>query len=111
MNCWHCGAPLNLIGKLSFRASCDACHASLHCCRNCVYYKPGLPNDCMVPNTDYVPDRTANNFCEEFKLRGKGPEKTIDPKDVSRRLFGEEEEKGPDDHKKRFNNLFGDEDG
>ena len=90
MQCWNCGATLDLIGKLSFRAACDACHASLHCCRNCVYYKPGLPNDCLVPNTDYVSDRTANNFCEEFKLLGKGAEKsTNDPKARFNQLFND----------------------
>lgn len=110
MNCWNCGAPLNIIGKVSFRASCDVCHASLHCCQNCVYYKPGLPNDCMVPNTDYIADRQANNFCEEFKILGKSPEKKVDPNDVERKLFGEKDENKPhNDSKTRFNNLFNDE--
>lgn len=109
MHCWNCGALLSLPGKLSFRASCDHCHASLHCCRNCVYYKPGLPNDCMVPGTDFVPDRESNNFCEEFKMLGKAPEEKIDPKQIERRLFGEEPSQNDqrnDDPKNRFNGLF-----
>jgi len=107
MNCWICGTALGLAGKISFRAECESCHAALHCCRNCVYYKPGLPNECMVPNTDYVADRTANNFCEEFKLLGKAPEKKIDPQDIAKKLFGNDAtEKQSDDPKKRFNNLF-----
>ena len=90
MNCWNCAAPLDFLGKLSFRAVCDTCHSSLHCCRNCVYYKSGHPNDCMVPNTEYIADRTTNNFCEEFKLLGKPPVKGMDPKQRFNQLFGDD---------------------
>lgn len=109
MNCWQCGASLNLLGKLSFRATCDSCHASLHCCRNCLYYKPGRPNDCMIPGTDPITDREANNFCEEFKLLGKAPEKKINPKSIESRLFGEpasHDDSQLDDPTQRFNRLF-----
>lgn len=108
MNCWTCGTPLELISKVSFRATCETCHACLHCCRNCVYYKPGLPNDCMVPNTDYVADRAANNFCEEFKLLGKKESgNAVDPKTIAKKLFGDEKDQGQQkDPKKRFNDLF-----
>lgn len=70
---------------------CDKCSAWLHCCKNCTHYKPGLPNDCDVPGTDYIADREKMNFCEEFHLLGKAPEKKADPKDVMRRLFGDED--------------------
>lgn len=74
MNCWTCGASLPDTGrKISFRALCDHCDAALHCCKNCRYYAPGRPNDCAVPGTDFVADRTANNFCEEFSPLGKAP--------------------------------------
>jgi hypothetical protein len=110
MNCWNCGAPLNLTGKIPFREECGVCHAALHCCRNCVHYKPGLPNDCMVLNTDFITDRTAINFCEEFKILGKSPEKKVNPKDVSKKLFGDEEEKSmnekDEEGNSKFNNLF-----
>ena len=89
MNCWKCGTELTspYLGKMPFRASCDACGSSLHCCNNCIYYKPGLPNDCQVPNTEYVRDRTASNLCEDFKVAGKKPQKMIDPNDIAKRLF------------------------
>ncbi len=71
MECWNCGAKLDLPdGKVSFRASCDACLADLHCCKNCKFYKIGMPNDCMVPGTDYIADRAKSNFCDEFSLLG-----------------------------------------
>jgi hypothetical protein len=93
MNCWNCGAPLPEFswGKVSFRERCEKCDAALHCCQNCKFYKPGMHNDCAVPGTDFVSDRKASNFCEEFALLGKGPS----PKN--------------DSAKKKFENLFGDE--
>ncbi|WP_154017857.1 hypothetical protein [Candidatus Protochlamydia phocaeensis] len=86
MYCWHCGASLSdpLYGKLSFREVCDKCGSSLHCCRNCKNYRPGLPNDCAVPGTDYIADREANNFCEDFTLLGQPP---APPKQNAKRSF------------------------
>lgn len=78
MNCWHCGKELPDIKKVGFREQCDFCSAWLHVCKNCCNYKPGLPNDCMVPGTDYIADREKFNFCEEFQLLGKPPEKKGD---------------------------------
>lgn len=62
----------------------------------------------MVPGTDHISDREANNFCEEFKLLGKAPDKKINPKSVENRLFGEKtpENKADDDSKQKFNRLF-----
>lgn len=34
-----------------------------------------MANDCMIPGTEYVADRSTANFCEEFKFLGKSPEK------------------------------------
>lgn len=72
MNCWKCGKqnPEPPFGKVSFRAVCEHCSAWLHCCKNCKYYKPGLPNDCMVSGTEFIRDRESGNFCEEFVLLG-----------------------------------------
>jgi hypothetical protein len=65
MNCWHCGATLEMI-KLTFRASCEKCGSGLHCCQNCRFYMVGRANDCQIPGTDPVKDRTLNNYCDEF---------------------------------------------
>ena len=90
MNCWQCGGvlPELVFGKVSFRATCEACLADLHCCKNCRFYEPGRPNDCKIPGTDYVADRTKNNLCEDFSILGK---KTVD---------------GSLDAKKKFDDLF-----
>ena len=89
MLCWNCGASLQIPKKISFREHCDACRASLHCCKNCIFYEPGRANDCKIPGTDTITDRTANNFCEEFSILGKYNH-TI----------------SKDDAKKRFDDLF-----
>lgn len=77
MLCWNCGKtlPEPAYGKVTFRAVCEFCDAALHCCKNCKYYRVGLPNDCEVPGTDYISDRSASNLCEEFSLLGKVREK------------------------------------
>ena len=108
MECWKCGTiwepPAN--GKLSFRALCDECSAWLHACKNCKHYKPGMSNDCEVPDTEYVADREGGNFCEEFELLGQGPKKGEDVNEVSRRLFGEGDSKSLGE--KDFEDLFKD---
>lgn len=93
--------------KLPFRALCDKCGSSLHCCKNCQNYKPGLPNDCKIPNTEYVADRSATNFCEDFKLLGQAPKKSPDVKEIGKKLFGDDGEgKQKVDPKNRFDSLF-----
>ena len=95
MKCWKCDFDMEdpSLGKLPFRSTCDKCGSWLHCCKNCKYYTPGLPNDCYIPGTDFVADREGCNFCEEFKLLGIGAE----GKGVN-----------PDEKKKDFDSLFKD---
>lgn len=109
MKCWNCGADLDIKDKISFRATCDKCSFYLHCCKNCKNYKPGLPNDCTVPGTEYIADRTANNYCEDFDALGKGPSMTANPTDVEQRLFGDQQSsKKPESPQNRFKSLFKD---
>ena len=68
MNCWKCGRLISEMPiKIGFRAVCQHCGNDLHVCVNCRYYSPGKPNDCAVPGTEWIRDREANNFCEEFR--------------------------------------------
>lgn len=73
MKCFKCGAAIEagLGRKIPFRAECSSCRASLHSCRGCKYYKVGMKNDCMVYGTEFVSDREAMNFCEEFSYGEK----------------------------------------
>ncbi len=68
MYCAKCGRlqEESAFSKISFRAECTGCGASLHSCVHCKYYQVGLPNDCKVPGTERVIDKEASNFCEEF---------------------------------------------
>jgi len=59
----------------------------------------------MVPGTEYIADREACNFCEEFELLGRGPDKTGDLGKAAKKLFGDKDEESPP---KGFNNLFKD---
>lgn len=110
MKCWKCGAEQETPSdkKISFRALCEKCGAWLHCCKNCRNYKPGLPNDCAIPGTEYIADREANNYCEEYQLLGTGPLKTGDVNEAARRLFGDEENKKEGTPKNPFDSLFRD---
>lgn len=105
MFCWKCGTEMETPerGKIAFRATCDKCLAWLHCCKNCKNYRPGLANDCAIPGTEYIADREACNFCDEFSLLGNPPKKTANAEDVSKRLFGD----GGAPPKKNFDDLFG----
>lgn len=89
MDCWNCGIEVGITsyGKLSFRAMCDNCSAELHCCLNCKYYQPGLPNDCQIRGTEFIADRSRNNFCEEFSALGKFVSKKTKPKSNFDDLF------------------------
>lgn len=108
MKCWKCGAPQEDVKarKLHFRELCDACSSWQHCCKNCIHYKPGLSNDCDVPDKEFVPDREKYNFCEEFKALGQGPTKKANQEDIEHRLFGNQNPKPPSE--KGFDSLFHD---
>lgn len=68
MDCWKCDRQISEQPiKIGFRAVCIHCGIDLHVCKNCRYYSPGKPNDCAVPGTEFIRDREAFNFCEEFK--------------------------------------------
>jgi len=70
MDCWKCNKTISEDPiQIGFRAVCRHCDVDLHVCKNCRYFYPGKPNDCLVPGTDFVRDREASNLCEEFKLK------------------------------------------
>lgn len=109
MFCWKCGASIDFpLGKVSFRATCKTCNAWQHCCRNCVNYRPGLPNDCVIPGTDHIADRELNNYCEEYVVLGNPPAKSTDPNVVSKRLFGDDDTPQKKSPQERLKDLFGD---
>jgi hypothetical protein len=76
VDCWKCNKTLiDLPRKINFRAECPHCGADVHVCKNCRYYAPGKPNDCAVPGTEFIKDREAMNFCEEFAIKTESEKK------------------------------------
>ncbi len=93
MNCWKCHKLISEQPiKLSFRAECQHCGIDLHTCAGCRYYALGKPNDCLVPGTDFIRDRQARNFCEEFAPQTSSP-KEAKPKKGFDSLFKDSPEK------------------
>ncbi|MFN2339283.1 MAG: hypothetical protein ABR544_09965 [Gammaproteobacteria bacterium] len=68
--CWKCGASIEEWPlPLSRLAECDACHAELHVCRQCLYFDTGKASQCREPVAEEVQDKTRANFCGYFQLR------------------------------------------
>lgn len=76
MSCWNCGTKIE--EKVGFRTICEKCGMYLHSCLGCKHYQKGYSNDCKIPGTETVADRSALNYCEEFSPT----EKTFPIKDV-----------------------------
>ena len=65
--CHACGAATRL-ERIGPRDVCDRCRAYLHCCKQCDFYEPGAHNDCREPQSEMIPDKTAGNFCDWFRV-------------------------------------------
>lgn len=101
MNCWKCNKSIGDPSvKIGFRAVCIHCDTDLHVCKNCRYYSPGKPNDCIVPGTELIQDRERANLCEEFKP------KTIVETQTSQKRAHEIFGKDAIEKKKNFDDLF-----
>jgi hypothetical protein len=88
MFCYKCKNKLDLSSKkIGFRQSCPICFSDLHVCKNCRHYSPGKPNDCNVPNTEFVSDREKNNFCEDFEIKQELENQNKTKKDIAKKLF------------------------
>lgn len=87
-DCWKCGKQLtDLPKKLPFRETCPFCGSYLHCCKNCKFFAPGQPNQCLILGTDPISDRESLNYCEEFHLKEGKFVQTKKPEDVAKDLF------------------------
>ena len=71
LKCYMCHADLG-VEVIGFRTLCDKCLACQHCCMNCRHHDRTKPNECRIPDTDFISDRSANNFCDEFKMKEEG---------------------------------------
>jgi hypothetical protein len=91
LSCYKCQTPLEVY-QIGFRTVCDKCLAGQHCCLNCRNHAPGRRNECLIPDTDYITDRAANNFCDDFQVKnenGPPPPSREDAINRARRLLGD----------------------
>ncbi len=67
--CHACGAAWEAKALQPGREeTCLKCGADLHCCLNCRFYRPRMPQQCASPTTDNVQDKNKKNFCDEFEF-------------------------------------------
>lgn len=94
--CHACGAPwVSEKKQPGVKEFCEQCDAYLHCCLNCRFYDPSKHNACAIPNTDWVGDKTAACFCDEFEFADRdAPVRPDAKRDEARsaldRLFGDD---------------------
>lgn len=71
--CYKCSNELDLIitvgVKVGRHDTCDHCGANLHCCKNCRFYDPGVHNECLETQADFIRDREEVNFCSHYELK------------------------------------------
>lgn len=69
--CAGCGALIDGISlghTVGRTATCDACHADLHACRQCAHYDENAYNACKENQAERVIDKERSNFCDYFSL-------------------------------------------
>lgn len=64
-HCWCCGVTLTS-AEYGRETRCLGCGRSTRSCRNCRFYRPGRPNDCLEPMAEAVQNKLEANFCEHF---------------------------------------------
>lgn len=65
--CYRCGASLAALSLPLMRLDeCPACTVSLHCCRMCEFFDPGVARQCREDDANDVKDKFNANFCDYF---------------------------------------------
>jgi len=109
--CHRCKTPWHEEKRQpAYKDCCEKCSAYLHCCLNCRYHDPSAHNQCYIPTTDWVGDRAAANFCDEFEFKDaetqvKAAAKGEQARNTLDTLFGDDvaSERKP----KSLDDLFG----
>ena len=67
LQCYRCGASLaDLSLPLGRLDECPACEISLHVCRMCQFFDPGVPKQCREDDAEEVREKARPNFCDYF---------------------------------------------
>jgi len=67
MFCHACGGEIPPKEKYFRQDLCPSCDRPVHCCKNCKLYAPDAYQQCREPQTEWVSDKEAPNFCTFFK--------------------------------------------
>lgn len=82
--CFNCQQPWeSSLRQPAVKETCARCDAYLHSCRNCRFHRKGYPNECYIPDTEKVADKSRANFCDEFEFRDDGEQSGARPGDRS----------------------------
>jgi hypothetical protein len=107
--CHHCQYEwVSEAKKPGFKEVCEKCSSYVHCCVNCKHHNPSLHNQCAIPTTDYVGDRTGANFCEDFEFKDAHADGGDDQSKARNKLdalFGDESDSDGPDPLDQFKNL------
>lgn len=97
MYCYSCGIRLEVERKIRREQICPECGVSLHCCRNCVFYKETAYHQCRETQAEFVNDKGGSNFCSYFipleEKKDKDDDKAAQARKRLDKLFGEKSEK------------------
>lgn len=64
MLCSSCGHEVEIVERVEFRQSCQACGAWLHSCVHCRFWSG---NNCTETSAERIGNPEAQNFCEWYK--------------------------------------------
>ena len=85
-NCAHCQKEIPEGEPAGRQAQCPFCGADLHICLNCVFYEPGIYNDCRESQAERVVEKSRSNFCDYFQYRTGAAKPGRRPADLQEKL-------------------------
>jgi hypothetical protein len=96
IRCAECGATVQFMDELKLTETCKGCGADLHTCRNCKFFDPGAPNECMRPVPKRIESKNTRNMCPLFS-----------PKVIVEKAVEEKQNNNSSDSaRKAFDDLF-----
>ncbi len=84
--CAHCQKEIPEGEPAGRQAQCPFCGADLHICLNCVFYEPGIYNDCRESQAERVVEKSRSNFCDYFQYRTGAAKPGRRPADLQEKL-------------------------
>ena len=67
-HCVFCHNEVVFEVKIGRRDECPFCHRDIHACLQCRHYDRASHNQCREPQSEWVADKEAANFCGYFEF-------------------------------------------